>query len=229
MIIINKQMRKYMILATMILGTLMVITACSKDYPEKYEENSSYPMAGELYIRFLSPIGTNILDSLNVCGNQGISVKTEDCDIKFTCVNTWNNANMDMYQRTAWVKIKDGINSIYKSNSSAPMEAGSALHYSWQDMPLFFDESHPNVFEYSYVISIHSPLIFKNNDIHTIKWFVWMNGGIHDAYKCEVDGKEYSLAGDAAVYNYWSEFWNEVSGPYGRVHDLAAQITINVE
>ena len=56
-----------------------------------------------------------------------------------------------------------------------------------------------------------------------------MNGGIHDAYKCEVDGKEYSLAGDAAVYNYWSEFWNEVSGPYGRVHDLAAQITINVE
>ena len=58
---------------------------------------------------------------------------------------------------------------------------------------------------------------------------LWMNGGIHDAYKCEVDGKEYSLAGDAAVYNYWSEFWNEVSGPYGRVHDLAAQITINVE
>ena len=73
-------------------------------------------------------------------------------------------------------------------------------------------------------------MIFKNDDIHTIKWYVNVKGNTGDAYRGEVDGREYPIDKDP-VYSYRERHYKDPKGKLAKDfwHYLVAQITIEVK
>lgn len=208
------------------LLAVLILTGCSKDEGE--EDQISIPTY-DFYIRFLSPSGTNILDSLDVCAGQEVSVVTNDEDIILTCISSWKGQPVNKLGQYWW-KIPENYQLKFQEGF---LPAGTVLHFGWGDN-LYHTRYRPNYLEVEYLITLISPRIFKDNEGHTIKWFVKILGNRYDAYKCEVEGKEYSLADDP-IYNYWSPFWKpELFAPFtesesSRIHFIGGVITINVE
>ena len=67
----------------------------------------------------------------------------------------------------------------------------------WSDMKTMLTENRPHEYEEVYKIQLNSPVIFADDDVHTIDWFVKVSGrGFQDAYKCEVDREEIPLGDD---------------------------------
>ncbi len=209
------------------LGLLAIIcfASCSK------EESSEYLAAPEheLFIRFVSPTGTNILDSLGIGGELYSQADLKDIQVK--CITTWNDAEMNILH-FAWRTIpKDYHWKGYGYDDGKAglgiLTEGTALYISWGDLRLITDDSRPKNYETSYVITLKSLKVFGSDETHTIKWDVRVTGKSWDAYRCEVDGKEYSVVGDA-VYDFWSLYYGDEL-PSSRRHLLEAQVTIRID
>lgn len=74
------------------------------------------------------------------------------------------------------------------------------LYLSWNDYKITCTYHREESYDEAYRVDIRSPKIFGNEDEHTIKWYVKVNGGTYDAYRCEVDGKDVDLSQDI-LYN----------------------------
>jgi hypothetical protein len=68
-----------------------------------------------------------------------------------------------------------------------------------------------------YNIHLQSPLVFGNNETHTLKWYIRGSGNSYNAYKCEFDGMEIALENDP-IY---------IKSSRGDYHAVKALITIN--
>lgn len=209
----------------LLLLAVAIMTGCSKD---EGEDDQVYIPTYGFYIRFLSPSGTNILDSLDVCAGSKYEVVTSDEDIVLTCISSWKGQPVNKLGQTWW-KIPENYN--WKVDGGV-LPAGTVLHFGWGDN-FYHTHYRPDYIEMEYLITLISPKIFKDNEGHTIKWFVKVLGNRYDAYKCEVEGKEYSLADDP-IYNYWSPYWEPwalasfTESESSRRHLIDAIITMNV-
>ena len=214
------------ILRLLPLLAALMMTGCSSDEGE--DDQVSIPTY-DFYIRFLSPSGTNILDSLDVCAGQELHVTAGDEDIILTCISSWKEQPVNKLGLAWWTIPKN----YHWHNQEEVLPEGTVLDFHWADN-LYHSRYRPNYLEVEYLITLISPKIFKDNEGHTIKWFVKILGNRYDAYKCEVEGKNYSLVDDP-IYNYWSPSWKpELFAPFtesesSRIHFIGGVITINVE
>lgn len=209
---------------TVLLLCLALLSSCSDDG----EGNDQvYKPTFGFYVRFLSPTGTNVLDSLGVCEGSQYPVKTSDEDIELTCISSWKG-NPVHNLGLAWWKIPENYQHTYGDVWSE----GTVLSFAWVDQLFFSDRL--DYLDLEYLITMHSRKIFKDDKPHTIKWYLRVLCTRCDAYKCEVEGREYSLVDDP-IYNYWSPFWKpENFAPFtesesSRIHQLGGIITINIE
>lgn len=175
-------------LAIMLLPT---IAACDKD------NNGSDAMHVDVFdvlVRFESPIGTNILDSLGV---QHMKDRISDYKLDDLTIN-WKNKENNLNQhwskpRLAWLKTEDWFGSNNPNFSFKGI--GTVLDMGLTDINIS-DSDYPKADEV-YTITLKSKKIFGNDTPHTIKYYVHINGGGcgYDAKKCEVDGKDYPIIG----------------------------------
>lgn len=206
-----------------LLLSLLCMTSCNNDW-----EDSLPPAEAHLFIRFVSPAGTNILDSLCLGGEPYSQVDKKDIQVK--CINAWDNEVITVHS-LAWQTIPSGYywkGKAGKDGTEMPcMTEGTVLHVSWTDSNLFGSENRPANYLASYIITFNSLRIFDSEETHTVKWDVRVRGNTYDAAGvCEIDGKEYSLVGDA-VYDHWSIYYGDEL-PSGRAHEVEAQLTMPV-
>ena len=137
-------------------------------------------------VELLTPTGRNLLDSLGVISDESISsvvyskaAASNLFSVKITKdggAQTIDTSTMDY-----WIeKSKDGK---------------LLLSIRFLDEGLWNKGSYDDV----YVTTISSNSSAVNMNDHTIKWYVHAGTSScsYDAYKCEVDGEDYSLASDA--------------------------------
>lgn len=170
---------------------LPTIAACDKD------NNGSDAMHVDVFdvlVRFESPIGTNILDSLGV---QHMKDRISDYKLDDLTIN-WKNKENNLNQhwskpRLAWLKTEDWFGSNNPNFSFKGI--GTVLDMGLTDINIS-DSDYPKADEV-YTITLKSKKIFGNDTPHTIKYYVHINGGGcgYDAKKCEVDGKDYPIIG----------------------------------
>jgi len=177
-----------LLLAIMLLPT---IVSCDKD------NNGSDAMhvdSFNIIVRFESPIGTNILDSLGVqpMNNCIKDYKLDDLTINWK--NKENNLNHHWSMPSlAWSKTEDWFAS--KNPNFSFKGIGTILDMGLTDINVS-DSDYPKADE-EYTITLKSNKIFGNDSTHTIKYYIHINGGGsgYDAKKCEVDGQNYPIIG----------------------------------
>ena len=192
-----------------ILFTTLIISlflACSNDN----ETDSVTPAFHQTYLRFVSPSGTNVLDSLHLLEN-GLTMKEIDDDLFSVSINRNSDSqsvdNREMRKYLFWASPQTDTN--FKKEETL-------VQLDWCDFNIWDMEKHPQNYHEIYKIIMRSPKIFGNKELHSINWYVNVSGRAYDAYKCELDGQEISLENDP--------FYN--SQVYDGRHFVSAIITI---
>lgn len=193
----NMQAKNYNMKVNIIIRLLLAIillptiAACDKD------NNGSDAMhvdGFDILVRFESPIGTNILDSLNVQPTKEVTYnKLDDLYVN------WKNKN-DNFSSSSWYEPRlywrHFPDSAYSHNPNFSYKGmGTILEMRLIDRNVS-DSDYPKADEV-YSITLKSKKIFGNDSPHTIKYYVHINGGGcgYVAKKCEVDGKDYPIIG----------------------------------
>lgn len=178
---------KKLLLAIMLLPT---IAACDKDNGGN-DAIAICPF--NFMIKFESPMGTNILDSLQI---QPTYEKEGDQldDLTFK----WTNKNNDLNPHWStpylgWFKTTEdwGAFNPYFSFKGV----GTVLGVKITDISIYStsNNKYPKRDE-EYTITLNSPQIFGNENPHTIKFYIHIKSkAVYDTYKCEVDGVEQPL------------------------------------
>ncbi len=174
-------------LAIMLLPT---IAACDKDNGG----NDAIAIAPfDFMIKFESPMGTNILDSLQIQPtNEKEGNQLGDLTFK------WTNKNNDLNQHwstpnLAWSKTTadwGGFNPYFSFKG-----VGTILEVKITDISIWSTSNgkYPKRDE-EYTITLTSKKIFGNENPHTIKFYIHIKSkAVYDTYKCEVDGVEQPL------------------------------------
>ena len=150
------------------------------------------PSFNYTYIRFVSPSGTNILDSLAVMETKKFRIETDDKLITISGIANIDNKPLKM--ETYWWYISP-------STDFCPEEAEwprdeTLLQLYWVDFNTWDIEKRPYEYTEIYKIDMRSPVLFGDEETHTLRWYVNIVGRRYDAFKCEVDGQEVSLEDD---------------------------------
>lgn len=152
-------------------------------------EDSTPPAHNITLLRFVSPSGTNVLDSLHILESDG-NIKMEkidDDELISICGDRSSDGN-----------ALDFSKFLFYATSQAGAEFDkeeTLLKIEWTDFDIF------DVEKQVYTIAMKSKKVFGDDDTHYLKWYVNVFGrGEYDAYKCEIDGQNVSLANDF-LYN----------------------------
>ena len=175
-----------LLLAIMLLPT---IVACDK---ENNGNDAMHVDSFTILVKFESPIGTNMLDSLNIQPTMGESYHLEGLNLNWK--NKENNLNQHWSKPSlAWFKTEEWFGSNNPNFSFKGL--GTVLKIGLCDINIS-DSDFPKADE-EYTITLNSKKIFGNDSTHTIKYYVHINGGGsgYDTKKCEVDGKDYPIIG----------------------------------
>lgn len=134
------------------------------------------PVNNETYIQFVSPIGTNVLDSIKAMPDEEFWVKVNP---DLIAIDGKQEKDSEPLEMENFIK-RERLDEIEEFKNK-----GTLLVIRWADW-FFTGKNYNN----SYEISLRSPKIFGDDDIHILKWYVKVKGPDYDAYKCEFDGKE---------------------------------------
>ncbi len=188
-------MKKVNIIITKLLLAIMLlptIVSCDED---NGGSDAMHIDSFVVLVKFESPIGTNILDSLNVQPTQDSTTNNLDG------LNvTWKNKNNNLRDPNWWGKPvlswQHFTDSTYSHNPNFSYKGlGTVLYMCLTDRNVS-DSDYPKADE-EYTITLKSKKIFGNDSPHTIKYYVHINGGGCGYYtkKCEVDGQNYPIIG----------------------------------
>lgn len=194
----------------LILSALLLLSGlfvgCSKDGDVELE-GCKLPVYTTIYVKFLSPSGTNILDSLNVLGESH-----------------YVNANSELIDVNV-CKTYTGTDYLYQE---VPQFQDFAFGYNGAREAFLAEEicdsanidmSAYNIISDSYEIRLKSDKIFGNDETHIIKWYYKLAyPSCLIGYKCEVDGERYPIEND-------SVFVSSIDNP----HCLESMITIQIK
>jgi hypothetical protein len=194
-----------------ILFTTLIMSlffACSNDN----EGDSVTPAYHQTYLRFVSPSGTNVLDSLHLLEN-GLTKKVIDDDLFSVSINRSSDGqSMDSHMSKYLFLASPRTDTIFKKDETL-------VRLDWNDFNIWDLEKRPQIYHEIYKISMRSPKIFGNKEQHSMNWYANVVGRTYDAYKCELDGQEISLENDP--------FYNK--RVYDGRHVVSAIITILCE
>lgn len=163
------------------------------------------PATHSTFLRFVSPSGTNILDSLGVFEKTDSSfLRSANPElITANCIRNYDAKTL--YINKSLVNVTDKFGPEYQPE-------GVLLCLEWGDFNLP-DEGKKEVI---YDFQLQSPRIFGNDEVHRLTWYVHDLGWDYDAYKCEFDGQEVNLDNDP--------FYNETTKK--GYHKIDAILTI---
>lgn len=191
----RKTMKKktYIIHLLWAIILLPIIAACSKD---EGGEDAMHVDHFTILVKFESPTGTNILDSLNLVLYKDSLLYNDNTDIiDLDWNNKGNNLENNIWKKPSlhWVNITDDWGS--ENPNFSFKNVGTVLYIQLCDRRV----SRSNFHECDdiYDINIRSKAIFGNDNPHTIRYHVHINGHACGYYatKCEVDGKDYPFEG----------------------------------
>lgn len=172
-------------------------------------EDSLPPLGCTTYIKFVSPSGENVLDSLNVI-EKNENTPIEKIDTALISTSLIRESDNQPYPIQSYYFYASPKGSFPKNETLAKLQ--------WIDHK-FNSDGRPQKYNEIYSILLYGPKVFGDDETHTLKWYVDISGGQFNAYKCELDGREVSLDNDP-FYNEWRLYDN------GR-HSVAGIITIN--
>ena len=176
------------LLVYMFLLLPFLVSSCESEG----NENSLPPADNVTYIRFVSPSGTNVLDSLNVLEGNGDMCEINPEHITFAEHHTQASKPCDF--RQYYLRTSKQMNYFAKEETIAE------LH--WVDFDVRRAKAGST---FTYSIEMSGRNIFGDDNVHTLKWYLNVyDGGTFDAYKCEVDGKETDLSRDPFYTNQTS-------------------------
>jgi hypothetical protein len=153
-------------------------------------ENQPAPAQCHTYVRFVSPSGTNVLDSLNVMPkNEGIQLDSATTQLMTINVNrSSDNVALTLIG-------KHWLFTSTESDVNLPKDE-TILELVWHDFKASDTENRARKYDEVYEARMKSPKIFGDDQTHTLRWYARISGTTYDAYKCEIDGREAELAND---------------------------------
>ena len=169
---------------------------------QNYIENGAIPFINETYIKFVSPAGTNVIDSLGLFPKEEHgSVLLYNSEL-LSVSGTRMSDGQPLRFNNAWVWTGSGL-----SDSFFP-ENERIAYLQWADYNPCDLDKHPYDYDEVYEIRLNSQQLFGSTEYHILRWYAKVNGSILNAYKCELDGKEINLDNDP-LYNYRSPYWTK--------------------
>ena len=178
-----------------LLLAVITMTGCS------VEENVS-PVQVDMYLRLLTPSGTNIADSLNFVP-EGVwsSQKTEKGLVNLNVI--WHSKGPSFAQETYWIRLSNRGSEKFRDRETMLLVRDLDFVHRLQSC------GDMEIYEYQ----ISSQKLFGTNECHIIKWYIQIHGehGI-DAVKCELDGQAVDLSDDPYYNAYISKGHHPASG-----------------
>ena len=171
-----------------VLWTIILLPFLISCSSEEVGEDNMTPAIGRTYVRFVSPTGKNILDSLKVLNPD--ERKTADFDsnlMEITVIRKSDNEPLWLRKNLFYACEQTGTE--YEQDETV-------VELYWTDFMVMNIEKRPLNYNDVYEVQMKSPKIFGNNNVHTMRWYIAVTGRAHDAYKCEVDGQEVPLTDD---------------------------------
>lgn len=200
---------KRMSVAIYWISSLLLLFVFGGCEGNSYIEDSSYAYFN-MYVRFESPAGSNIADDLKLIDSVLVwpkGAREDGAGIIDTllvmregdgALADENPSNGLGVASCLWINFNSPLSYRYldTDKNRKSIEAGTVLDISWVDLK-------PQKENDVYTVSIKSPLLFGDDEPHTIRWFVNIVGGYSCyAYRCEVDGKEFDFMDDShRLYN----------------------------
>jgi hypothetical protein len=145
------------------------------------------PSYNQTYLRFVSPAGTNVLDSLRIMSPEKWVMELGTDIMSVSGIRTSDNHALDL------------MTELFYGSKRAGDEfegEGPLVHVMWYDSNIGNIEKRPRKYHETYTVTMTSPRVFGDGVSHTLTWYVNVSGRTVDAYKCEVDGHEVSLVND---------------------------------
>ena len=161
----------------------------SEEVENGVEEQSCFPTC-EMYVRFILPDGTNVLE---LTGNSG-QVFVEDY---YNYSNYYiGNLNVEIYNERSGKKLtssdigKRFVKWKDIGDTGSLLCQEMMLRLSWGN-PDGNDVPHES-YDDATIIKMNSANIFGDEEDHFVKWYFHIHKGkaYYDVYKCEVDGVE---------------------------------------
>lgn len=174
-----------------------------------------HPFFHKTYVRFISPAGTNVIDSLGVLNMKEERYVLFDKSKLMTVTATrMSDGQLLEVNHSAWIWAEPTDNNYLVPDSYVflPYEETIAS-LEWVDFNPCNLEKHPYSYDEIYEIRLNSQQLFGSTGSHTLRWYAKVNGRVINAYKCELDGKEVSLDDDP-FYNYTSPYRTMVKNKF---------------
>jgi hypothetical protein len=200
----NKKWVCAVIGALLVIFFPVVLSSCDKEeeveeeevVEEDFPEGGIFPIDMNFFVRFVSPSGTNVLDSLNVLeGSDMVKIK-DSLIIDASAYRASNGKDYDCF-----------TNMFIRDNND---------YFNYGTDETFFYESfteftRPKIdwsgaADYC-VLQMKSNKLFGNDNVHTIKlYYTMLVDSVFTAYKCEVDGEVYPMWDDPLYQSSLDKF-----------------------
>ena len=174
-----------------LLGIFMVsilFTGCKDD---NGQEDYAYFDQFMVYVKFVSPTDTNVVDSLAFLKNTEYQEPFDpetDGVIKVSCVRDSDGKKLQFWE-PYWTHFFLIERDLGHDND---LKDGTLMRLFWSDNWISSPENAPSeTYDQSYTISFRSKEIFGEEEPHTIKWYVHVNKNRFNTYKIEIDGEDY--------------------------------------
>jgi hypothetical protein len=198
---------------------LLTSLCCSCDKSDDVQQIVISPF--RTYIRFLSPLGNNIADSLNLYGRESCELTGEVNDNMFVDVFRESDERRlvdGVYNKIGWCKSDlDHSPANYFPNLGYGKE-NTILVINYLDNHVWQDNDKIKDFDDVYRINMSSRLLFGDSEIHVLRMFVHIYScGDFKIYKCEYDGTDITTPDMYGIYMTDGR----------RAGEIALNITIN--
>jgi hypothetical protein len=169
--------------ALLVIFFPVVISSCGdKEEEEEYIEGGILPIDINFFVRFVSPSGTNVLDSLNVLDGSDM-VKIKDSQIIDASAYRASNG-----------KDYDSFTNMFIRDNNDYFNYGTDETFFYES---FTEFTHAKMAADYCVLQMKSNKLFGNDNVHTIKlYYTMLVDSVFTAYKCEVDGEVYPMWND---------------------------------
>jgi hypothetical protein len=163
----------------------VILSSCGdKEEEEEYIEGGIFPIDINIFVRFVSPSGTNVLDSLNVLDGSDM-VKIKDSQIIDASAYRASNG-----------KDYDSFTNMFIRDNNDYFNYGTDETFFYES---FTEFTHAKMAADYCVLQMKSNKLFGNDNVHTIKLYytLLVDNSIFTAYKCVVDGEVYPMWDDS--------------------------------
>lgn len=212
-------MRKFIYSILAVFSVSLFLVGCDNNNEEK---TYTYFDQFMVYVKFVSPVGTNVVDSLGFLKNtereEPFNPATDE-NIRVTCVRDSDGKPLNFWE-PYWTHYFLVEEDWAHDNE---LKDGTLMRLFWSDDLIECPENAPSEsYDQSYTVSFRSKKIFGDDNEHFIKWYVHVTGNRYVSYKCEIDGEEYAYKESSRYQHYHSR-----SNGLGDIGNLIIPMPVN--